>query len=132
MLEGFEPQVLLSMWLKERKIQNQSEHTLQAYERDVSDFLAFCATRNLNLNDIESADLREFLGSKVEHQQLSSSSLQRILSAVRQFMKWAEQGQYMAFNPADDFQLKRQSRPLPGLIDIETVNQILDQPAPAS
>ncbi|QCO22767.1 tyrosine-type recombinase/integrase [Acinetobacter cumulans] len=132
MLEGFEPQVLLSMWLKERKIQNQSEHTLQAYERDVSDFLAFCATRNLNLNDIESADLREFLGSKVEHQQLSSSSLQRILSAVRQFMKWAEQGQYMAFNPADDFQLKRQSRPLPGLVDIETVNQILDQPAPAS
>ncbi|RKG48939.1 tyrosine recombinase XerC [Acinetobacter cumulans] len=132
MLEGFEPQVLLSMWLKERKIQNQSEHTLHAYERDVSDFLAFCATRNLNLNDIESADLREFLGSKVEHQQLSSSSLQRILSAVRQFMKWAEQGEYMAFNPADDFQLKRQSRPLPGLVDIETVNQILDQPAPAS
>lgn len=132
MLEGVEPQVLLGMWLKERKIQNQSEHTLQAYERDVSDFLEFCSIRNLNLNDIETADLREFLGSKVEHQQLSPSSLQRLLSAVRQFMKWAEQGQYMAFNPADDFQLKRQSRPLPGLVDIETVNQILDQPAPES
>lgn len=132
MLEGIEPQVLLGMWLKERKIQNQSEHTLQAYERDVSDFLEFCSIRNLNLNDIETADLREFLGSKVEHQQLSPSSLQRLLSAVRQFMKWAEQGQYMAFNPADDFQLKRQSRPLPGLVDIETVNQILDQPAPES
>jgi len=36
----------------------------------------------------------------------------------------------MRFNPADNFQLKRQSRPLPGLVDIETVNQILDQPAP--
>lgn len=132
MLEGVEPQVLLGIWLKERKIQNQSEHTLQAYERDVSDFLEFCNIRNLNLNDIETADLREFLGSKVEHQQLSPSSLQRLLSAVRQFMKWAEQGQYMAFNPADDFQLKRQSRPLPGLVDIETVNQILDQPAPES
>lgn len=132
MLEGIEPQVLLSMWLKERKIQNQSEHTLQAYERDVSDFLEFCSIRNLNLNDIETADLREFLGSKVEHQQLSPSSLQRLLSAIRQFMKWAEQGQYMVFNPADDFQLKRQSRPLPGLVDIETVNQILDQPAPES
>jgi integrase/recombinase XerC len=131
-LEGVEPQVLLGMWLKERKIQNQSEHTLQAYERDVSDFLEFCSIRNLNLNDIETADLREFLGSKVEHQQLSPSSLQRLLSAVRQFMKWAEQGQYMVFNPADDFQLKRQSRPLPGLVDIETVNQILDQPAPDS
>ena len=29
---------LLSMWLKEREIQNQSKHTLQAYYRDVSDF----------------------------------------------------------------------------------------------
>ena len=47
-------------------------------------------------------------------------------------MKWAEQGQYLAFNPADDFQLKRQPRPLPGMVDIETINQILDQPKPES
>ncbi len=38
---------LLAMWLKEREIQNQSKHTLQAYERDVSDFLQFCTIRNL-------------------------------------------------------------------------------------
>lgn len=123
---------LLAMWLKERKIQNQSEHTLQAYERDVSDFIQFCAARNLPLADVETSDLREYLAYKVERFQLSSSSLQRMLSAIRQFMKWAEQGEYMSFNPADDFQLKRQSRPLPGLVDIETVNQILDQPEPAS
>lgn len=123
---------LLAMWLKERKIQNQSEHTLQAYERDVSDFMQFCATRNLPLADVETSDLREYLAHKVERFQLSSSSLQRMLSAIRQFMKWAEQGEYMSFNPADDFQLKRQSRPLPGLVDIETVNQILDQPEPES
>lgn len=123
---------LLAMWLKERKVQNQSEHTLHAYERDVSDFIDFCAERNLPLADVETSDLREYLADKVERQQLSSSSLQRMLSAIRQFMKWAEQGEYMSFNPADDFQLKRQSRPLPGLVDIETVNQILDQPEPQS
>ncbi|RKG32604.1 site-specific tyrosine recombinase/integron integrase [Acinetobacter tianfuensis] len=130
MSKVFDPQNLLGMWLKERKIQNQSEHTLLAYERDVSDFLAFCEHKNLPLADVETADLREYLGSKVERQQLSPSSLQRMLSAIRQFMKWAEQGQYLAFNPADDYQLKRQSRPLPGMIDIETIQQILDQPAP--
>lgn len=125
-----DPKVLLDMWLKERKIQNQSEHTLLAYERDVGDFLAFCDTKKLLLIDVETSDLREYLGSKVERQQLSSSSLQRMLSAIRQFMKWAEQGQYLAFNPADDYQIKRQSRPLPGMIDIETIQQILDQPEP--
>jgi len=121
---------LLGIWLKEREIQNQSKHTLQAYERDVADFLEFCAVQQLALNDVEATDLRQFMAEKVEQQGLSQSSLQRMLSAIRQFMKWAEQNEQMAFNPADDFQLKRQSRPLPGMIDIETVNQILDQPAP--
>ena len=122
--------VLLAMWLKEREIQNQSKHTLQAYERDVSDFLVFCSTKKLALSDVETSDLREYLAFKVERFHLSSSSLQRMLSSIRQFMKWAEQSQFMQFNPANDFQLKRQSRPLPGLVDIETVNQILDQPEP--
>nr|WP_171478792.1 MULTISPECIES: site-specific tyrosine recombinase/integron integrase [unclassified Acinetobacter] len=121
---------LLGIWLKEREIQNQSKHTLQAYTRDVTDFLKFCAQQKLALNDVEATDLRQFLAEKVEQQGLSSSSLQRMLSSIRQFMKWAQQSQYLAFNPADDFQLKRQSRPLPGMIDIETVNQILDQSAP--
>ena len=123
-------QDLLGIWLKEREIQNQSKHTLQAYERDVTDFLEFCTQQQLALNDVEATDLRQFLAEKVEQHGLSSSSLQRMLSSIRQFMKWAEQAQYLAFNPADDFQLKRQSRPLPGMVDIETVNQILDQPAP--
>jgi len=125
-----DPQQLLSIWLKEREIQNQSKHTLQAYERDVSDFLNFCQRHALALGDVESTDLRQFMAEKVEQQGLSSSSLQRLLSAIRQFMKWAEQAQYVSFNPADDFQLKRQSRPLPGMVDIETIHQILDQPEP--
>lgn len=123
---------LLEMWLTQREIQQQSAHTLLAYRRDVGDFLQFCQLRNLDLNQIEASDLREYIAEKVERQQLSSSSLQRMLSAIRQFMKWAEQGHYVNVNASDDFQIKRQSRPLPGMIDIETVNQILDQPAPAS
>ena len=124
------PHTLLSTWLREREIQNHSQHTLQAYHRDVSDFLEFCQAQHLALNDIETTDLRQFMAEKVERHQLSPSSLQRMLSAIRQFMKWAEQANYVAFNAADDFQLKRQLRPLPGMIDIETINQILDQAEP--
>ena len=89
------PQLLLNMWLKEREIQNQSKHTLQAYARDVSDFLEFCQREQLNLNDVEATDLRQFLAEKVEQHQLSPSSLQRMLSSIRQFMKWAEQAQHL-------------------------------------
>ncbi|WP_171264250.1 site-specific tyrosine recombinase/integron integrase [Acinetobacter sp. ANC 3832] len=118
------------MWLKEREIQNQSEHTLDAYFRDVSGFIDFCYEKKIELKQVEASDLREYLAQKVEKDQLVSSSLQRHLTSIRQFMKWAEQGNYLAMNPADDMQLKRQPRPLPGMIDIETVNQILDQISP--
>ena len=121
---------LLSMWLKERTIQNQSEHTISAYQRDLTDFFHFCENKKLQLQDIEASDLREYLAERVERDQLSSSSLQRHLTSIRQFMKWAEQGQYLVQNPSEDFKLKRQPRPLPGMIDIETINQILDQAAP--
>ena len=121
---------LLSMWLKERMIQNQSEHTITAYQRDLTDFFSFCENKQLQLQDVEASDLREYLAERVECDQLSSSSLQRHLTSIRQFMKWAEQGQYLQQNPSEDFKLKRQPRPLPGMIDIETINQILDQPAP--
>ncbi|MEF9958215.1 MAG: tyrosine recombinase XerC [Acinetobacter sp.] len=118
------------MWLKERTIQNQSEHTISAYQRDLTDFFNFCENKKLQLQDIEASDLREYLAERVERDQLNSSSLQRHLTSIRQFMKWAEQGQYLAQNPSEDFKLKRQPRPLPGMIDIETINQILDQAAP--
>ena len=36
---------LLSMWLKERTIQNQSEHTITAYQRDLTDFFKFCENK---------------------------------------------------------------------------------------
>lgn len=121
---------LLSMWMKQLELQNQSAHTLDAYFRDVTAFIDFCYSQNLELNQVEAADLRQYLAFKVEQQQLSASSLQRHLSSIRQFMKWAEQGKYLSMSPGDDFKLKRQSRPLPGLIDIETIHQILDQAPP--
>ena len=124
------PEKLLSMWLKERIIQNQSEHTIEAYQRDLTDFFNFCDSKSLALYDIEASDLREYLANRVEKDQLSSSSLQRHLTSIRQFMKWAEQGQYLQQNPSEDFKLKRQPRSLPGMVDIETVHQILDQAPP--
>ncbi|MFW1737689.1 site-specific integrase, partial [Acinetobacter sp. ULE_I080] len=78
---------LLSMWIKDRKIQNQSVHTLDAYFRDVSNFIDFCYDKQIELKQVEAADLREYVAYRVEKDQLSTSSLQRHLTSIRQFMK---------------------------------------------
>lgn len=105
-------------------------HTLQAYERDVGFFLKFCERKKIDLVDLEASDLREYLSEQVEQYQLSSSSLQRKLSAIRQFMKWAKENQLLTQNVVEDFKLKRQPSPLPGMVDVETIIQILQQPKP--
>ena len=126
----FDPKALLSVWLSTREVQQQSPHTLLAYQRDVNDFLDFCAEKQLHLHDLDSSDLREYIAHKIEVHRLSSNSIQRLLSAIRQFMKWAVEGQHLHINPAADFQIKRQPRALPGMVDIETIHFILDQAAP--
>lgn len=122
----------LDSWLNVRERQNQSEHTLSAYRRDLTDFIQFCDKKKLALPEVEASDLREYLTFRVEHGQLSSSSLQRQLSAIRQFMKWVTENHLIVQNFSADFQLKRPARALPGLVDIETIIQILDQPMPES
>ncbi len=123
-------QHLLEMWLVEREILQQSVHTIKAYRRDVSEFLDYCALHHLDMPDLEASDLRQYLAYKVEMHQLSRSSLQRLLSAIRQFMQWAVQGQYLTINPSQDIRFKRPQRPLPGLLDVEVLQQLLDQTAP--
>jgi integrase/recombinase XerC len=55
--------------VKERIIQNQSEHTISAYQRDLTDFFHFCELKQLQLHDIEASDLREYLAARVEKNQ---------------------------------------------------------------
>lgn len=120
---------LLAQWLIQRQIQQQSIHTLDAYRRDISDFIHFFQQRNLNLTDLEHSDVRAYLSEQVE-QNLSSNTIQRRLSAIRQFMQWLKQSQHLNINPLDNFQLKRQPRALPGMMDIECIQQILEQDVP--
>ena len=125
-----DPYHLLDLWLREREVQQQSPHTLQAYRRDLTDFLNYCTQKKLALQDLEATDLRQYMAFKVEVHQLSRSSLQRMLSAIRQFMQWATQSQHFEIDPSQDIRFKRQPRPLPGLLDVEMLQQLLEQPAP--
>lgn len=121
----------LDQWLDGLAIQQRSAHTLKAYRRDVGQLLAFL--QRDGQDDWSSLDrtlIGQYAGQRIEQDGLAPSSLQRELSAVRQFGDWLVAQGLLTANPTQQFKIKRPTRPLPAMMDAEVLNQLLDQPAP--
>lgn len=107
-----------------------SPHTQKAYRRDLDKVAAFL--RGAGLAEWRSLDqylLEEFIAAASETLDLRSQ--QRLLSSLRGFYDWlAERGE-AAFNPARQLTLKARRRELPRVLDVDAVQALLDQAAPA-
>ncbi len=65
-----------------------SENTIQAYKRDMQKFIAFCNERNINdISQLNPILIQQFLGTLVE-QNYAETSVARIASAIRTFLKF--------------------------------------------
>lgn len=122
--------VLLEQWLIQLQLAGRSAHTLKAYRRDVSQLLVFLQQAGLRLNSLDQQGLSRYAGQRIEQDGLSSSSLQRELSAIRLFCDALLRQGVLSYNPAKDFKIQRPTRPLPNVADAEVLAQLLDQPAP--
>lgn len=120
----------VSDWLDQLAIQHHSEHTIAAYHRDVSAFLNYCQDYHLDLKQLEVSDLRQYISYCIEQKQWSNQSVQRALSAIRQFMQWLKQQGFEDITQFQDFKIKREPRALPGMLSPENIQQLLEQPTP--
>lgn len=85
-------------WLRHEK--KVSPHTLEAYERDVRDFLNFITghiAKEPDLHSLEAlrtADFRAYLAYR-RTEGLTATSLRRVLSSIRSFYKRQERDEYI-------------------------------------
>ncbi|MEH6545048.1 MAG: tyrosine recombinase XerC [Sneathiella sp.] len=85
-------------WLRHEK--KVSPHTLEAYERDVRDFLSFIRGHIAKEPDLPSlealraADFRAYLAYR-RSEGLAATSLRRVLSSIRSFYKRQERDKYI-------------------------------------
>jgi len=85
-------------WLRHEK--KVSPHTLEAYERDVRDFLGFITGHIAKEPDLQSlealrtADFRAYLAYR-RTEGLTATSLRRVLSSIRSFYKRQERDEYI-------------------------------------
>ena len=105
-----------------------SEHTRQAYGRDLTDLVGFLATRGVTSPEsISPRALRAWLGD-LDARDLSKATIQRRLSATRTFFKKLVEDGQLAVNPALGLRQRRGARHLPTVLSTEEIERLLDAP----
>lgn len=89
-----------------------ARNTLEAYGRDLADFGAFMARRQIQLRQASSDDVRGYL-AELESLGLARTTTARRLSAVKQFCRFLHGDGLAPHNAAAVVQAPRAGRPLP-------------------
>jgi integrase/recombinase XerC len=102
-----------------------SEHTLDAYQRDLSRLSAFCENNAVALGDLRHHHLRQCL-AQLHRQGLQPRSLQRWLSAVRAFFQYCLKHHLVTLNPCTGLQAPKADKPLPKALDVDQAFQFVE------
>lgn len=121
-MRGDHLELFLEMLSAER---GAASNTLEAYQRDLDDFLGFVGTRGGDSMSATGDDIRAWL-SKLTARGLAVSSRARRLSAVRQYFRFLFTETIRPDDPAAEIEAPKRQRPLPKVLSIEEVEKLLE------
>jgi integrase/recombinase XerD len=105
-------------------------HTIDAYTRDLSEFLAFLAAKGKTAESATSEHLRGFLAALAK-KGLAPTSRARKLSAIRQFFRFLMAEGLRGDDPSSAIDSPKLGRPLPKILSLEEVETLLETAAEA-
>jgi len=108
---------------------NASPHTLQAYSRDLEEFLEHLGPgrATVQLSDIDHITIREFLGQLYEAGN-SRTTVARKLSSIRSFFRFLNRHAYTDRNPARLVRTPRLPKREPQVLSEAEIETLLAQP----
>jgi integrase/recombinase XerD len=106
-------------------------HTVEAYTRDLSEFLAFLAAKGKEATTASAEHLRGFLAS-LASKGLAPTSRARKLSAIRQFFRFLLAEGLRADDPCSAIDSPKLGRPLPKILSLAEVEMLLKTASNAS
>jgi len=105
-----------------------SENTLEAYERDVTDFLASTGLEKAReLESLKASDLVDYV-DECRSNGLNTDTVWRRLVAVRMFFRFLLLEGYVENAPTEAFQTPRAWQKVPDVLSQEEVEALLDAP----
>ena len=103
-----------------------SKHTVENYSKDIDDLESFCSEKKINSwDEIKPHHVRTY-ASQIFIDGLGARSIQRKLSAIRSFMNYLVRENLLRTNPADGIKTPKAPKKLPGVLDVDQINQLLN------
>ena len=115
-------QLFLDMLAAER---GAAPNTLEAYRRDIGEFIAFLDCRGVAIKEVQPAAVGDHL-VQLSQAGLAPASRARRLSAIRQFFKFLVAEGLAPENPARRVAGPRRLRPLPKTLSVAEVDRLLE------
>ena len=117
----------LDDFLIEFKLQStQSDHSHDAYKRDISQFLNYLELAQIDLSQVDKNVIYSFLNDLQQENKLSERSLNRKCSANRRFFDYLLQNKMVVYNPFKQIKHFKEPKTLPDFMTFEDVKQFLN------
>ncbi|MCD8378237.1 MAG: tyrosine recombinase [Candidatus Gastranaerophilales bacterium] len=101
-----------------------SNNTILAYRRDISSFIDYCKTEDINL--ITRLHISSYILSLRENK-ISQTSISRKISALKSFYKWASANEYSTANPISAIEPAKLPKYLPKVLSINEISALLKE-----
>ncbi len=99
-----------------------SQNTLDAYRRDLTDFINFCG----ELKKIQRTQINTYIRN-LHEKKYSPTSIMRKIASIRGIFKWACTNEIITANPALTLEQPKVPQKLPKVISIKEIEEILGQ-----
>ncbi|MHA1517988.1 MAG: site-specific tyrosine recombinase XerD [Alphaproteobacteria bacterium] len=119
---GSELALFLDMLTAER---GAASHTIDAYARDLSDFLAFLAAKKVSAKKTSADQVRAYL-AELSDKGLAATTRARKLSAIRQFFRFLLGEGLRVDDPTSAVDSPKLGRPLPKVLSLAEVEALID------
>jgi integrase/recombinase XerD len=103
---------------------NASKNTLDAYARDLDDYIVFLEARKSSFAAAGTQTIRDYL-STLAKRELAAASVARKLSAIRQLHRFLYTEGLRGDDPAAVLEGPRRGRPLPKIMTVAEVSKLL-------
>lgn len=103
-----------------------SMNTIEAYRRDLSNFLEFCEARGVNETDIvQRSDINSYI-LKLHDEKLTTTTVVRKIASLRGFFKWLCANDFCKSDPTLTLEQPKLPKRLPKVMTVNEIETILN------